>query len=206
MAIIKSGASSDLWTVDATSKAGRVTPYDVLGNYRGVKRTYRAASIIPYVPAVTVNRTIFTIGGSATTTVTVKRIVVTGSTLTAVAYIAINAVRYSTATTGGTSTNLPQVVMDTNNAAGTAAQVRTYTAVPTDGTLVGTIASRRVLMQATTAAAAGVLHEPMIFDFGDMNDTQGMVLRGVAQECALLFPVAPATTPTIAVEVEWTEE
>jgi hypothetical protein len=206
MAVIKSGVTSDQLTIDATSKAARVTPYDVLGNYRGVKRTYRAASIIPYVPAVTADRTIFTIGGSATTVVTVKRIIVTGSTLTAVAYITINAVRYSTATTGGTSTNLPQVALDTNNAAGTAAQVRTYTAVATDGTLVGTIASQRVLMQATTAAAAGMVHEPMIFNFGDMDDIQGMVLRGTSQECALVFPVAPATTPTIAVMVEWTEE
>lgn len=79
-------------------------------------------------------------------------------------------------------------------------------AVPTDGTLVGTIASRRNLYQATTAAAAGVFDGAMIFNFGDMNDTQGMVLRGTSQECALLFPVAPATTPTIAIEVEWTEE
>lgn len=206
MAIIKSGASSDNLTVDATSKAARITPYDNLGNYRGVKRTYRAASMVPFVPAVTADRAWFVIGGSASTVVTVKRVVVTGSTLTAVAYIAVNAVRYSTATTGGTSTNLPQVVMDTNSAAGSSAQVRTYTAVPTDGTLVGTIASRRVLMQATTAVASGPLHEEIIFDFGNLADTQGLVLRGTTQEMALRFPVAPATTPTLTVEVEWTEE
>lgn len=206
MAIIKSGASSDQLTIDATSKAARFTPYDVLGNYRGVKRTYRASSIIPYVPAVTINRSIFVIGGSATTTVTVKRIIVTGASLTAVQYVAINAVRYSTATTGGTSTSLPQVPLDTNNAAGTAAQVRTYTVVPTDGTLVGTLDSRRVFMQATTAVAGGPLHEEVVFYFGDMADTQGAVLRGTSQEVALLFPVAPASTPTLTVSVEWTEE
>lgn len=206
MAVIKSGATSDQLTIDPTSKAGRVTLYDSLGNYRGVKATYRAASTVPYVPAVTADRAIFVIGGSASKVVTVKNVIVTGSTLTAVAYIAINAVRYSTATTGGTSTNLPQILMDTNNAAGSSAQVRTYTAVPTDGTLVGTLASRRVLMQATVAAAAGQTHEPMIFNFGDLADTQGMVLRGTTQELALRFPVAPATTPTLAIEVEWTEE
>jgi len=206
MAIIKSGASSDQLTIDPTSKAARVIPYDNQGNYRGVKPTYRAASIIPYVPAVTINRTIFTIGGSATKTIIVKKIVVTGMTLTAVQYIAINAVKYSTATTGGTSTSLPQVPLDSADAAGTAAQVRTYTAVPTDGTLVGTIASRRVLGQATVAAAGSIVHEPMIFEFGDNNDNKGVVLRGTSQELALLFPVAPATTVTIGVEVEWTEE
>lgn len=206
MAIIKSGATSDNLTVDPTSKAARITPYDNEGNYRGVKATYRAASIIPYVPAVTINRTIFTIGGSATKTITVKKIIVTGMTLTAVQYIAINAVKYSTATAGGTSTSLPQVPLDSSQAAGTSNQVRTYTAVPTDGTLVGTIASRRVLGQATTAAAGGIVHDPMVFEFGDHNDNRGVVLRGTSQELALLFPVAPDSTVTIAVEVEWTEE
>lgn len=206
MAVIKSGASSDQLTVGATSKAARVELYDNLGVYRGVKKTYGAASIIPFVPAVTASRTIFNIGGSATKTIIVKRIIITGSSLTVVAYLAYNVVKYSTATTGGTSTNLPQVPFDANDAAGTSAQVRTYTAVPTDGTLVGTIASRRVLMQATTAVATGVFHEPIIFDFGDKSDNHGIVLRGVAQECAVVFPVAPATTPTLAIEVEWSEE
>lgn len=32
MAVIQSGASSDLWTIDGTSKAGRVTLYDPAGN------------------------------------------------------------------------------------------------------------------------------------------------------------------------------
>ena len=32
MAIVKSGASSDQWTIDPTSKAGRVTLYDAAGN------------------------------------------------------------------------------------------------------------------------------------------------------------------------------
>lgn len=32
MAIIQSGASSDLWTIDSASKAGRVTLYDPAGN------------------------------------------------------------------------------------------------------------------------------------------------------------------------------
>lgn len=32
MAVVKSGASSDQWTIDPTSKAGRVTLYDFAGN------------------------------------------------------------------------------------------------------------------------------------------------------------------------------
>lgn len=205
MAVIKSGATSDQLTIDPISKAARVTLYNSDGVYNGEKATYRASSIIPFVPAVTASRSIFVIGGSATKTIRVKRIRVSGFSLTAVAYIAINVVKYSTATTGGTSTSLVQVPLDSNFPAGTSAQVRTYTAVPTDGTLVGTIASWRTLMQATTAAAAGVI-EPHIFDFGDMPETTGIVLRGTSQEVALVFPVAPATTVTMTVDVEWTEE
>src|SRR3569832_975047 len=32
MPVIKSGASSDFWSIDSASKAGRVTLYDALGN------------------------------------------------------------------------------------------------------------------------------------------------------------------------------
>ncbi len=39
MAVIKSGAGSDLWTIDPTSKSGRVTLYDSAGNPMNVLPT-----------------------------------------------------------------------------------------------------------------------------------------------------------------------
>jgi len=205
MAVIKSGASTDQLTIDATSKAARMSPYDNLGGYCGKKATYRASTIIPFVPAITINRAIFVLGGSASKTITVKRIRISGCSLTAVAYLMINVVKYSTATSGGTPTALTKVPLDSNSAASSANQCNVYTAVPTDGTLVGTLASWRTLMQATTAAAAGVT-ETHEFLFGDVEESGGIVLRGVAQEVALLFPVVCATTITCALDVEWTEE
>ena len=204
MAIIKSGASTDQLTVDPLSKAARVSLYNLDGSYAGEKATYRASTIVPLVVAVTANRTIFNVLGSATKTVTVKRIRVSGPTLTAVGYFAINVVRYSTATTGGTSTTLVNVQCDTIDPASTAV-VKAYTAVPTDGALVGTIASWRSLWQSTTAAAAGQTWDH-VFSFGDMPETGGIVLRGVAQELALVFPVVLASAGTLAIDVEWTEE
>ena len=204
MAIIKSGASTDQLTIDPTSKAARVTLYGSDGTYNGEKRTYRASTIIPLVIAVTANRTIFNITGSATTKVTVKRIRVSGLTLTAVAYLAINAVKYSTSTSGGTSTVLVAVPLDSAKAVATAV-VRAYTAVPTDGALVGTLASWRSLWQATAAAAAGI-PDVHVFNFGDMPETGGVVLNGVAQEVALLLPVVAGSAATMAIDVEWTEE
>lgn len=204
MAVLKSGASSDLMSIDAVSKAARVTLYNTDGTNSSKKKTYRASTIVPLVAAVTVNVPFFNIIGSATSTVVVKRIRVSGMTLTAVGYFAINAEKLSTASSGGTSTTLPSVVLDSNDAAA-AAVVKAYTVAPTKGNLVGTIASWRALWQATVAAAAGVTVEH-VFDFGDTYETKGVYLRGVAQELALVFPVVLASAGTLAVDVEWTEE
>ncbi len=204
MAIIKSGASSDQLTIDPTSKAARVTMYNTDGTANVQKATYRSSTIIPLVAAVTVNVPIFYIIGSASKTITVKRITVSGMTLTAVGYFAINAEKLSTASTGGTSTTLASVPLDTNFAAPTAV-VKAYTVAPTKGSLVGTIASWRALWQATVAAAGGVT-DYYTYNFGDMGDTKGVVLRGVAQELALTFPVVLASAGTLSIDIEWTEE
>lgn len=205
MAIIKSGASSDQLTIDPTSKAARVTLYNSDGTYNGEKATYRASTLDPFVPAVTADIPWFLIEGSASKTIVVKRIAVSGITLTAVAYLVVNVCKYSTSWTGGTATSAPLVPVDSNFAAATAAFVKYYTAVPTGGTLVGTLATSRTLAQATTAAAAG-LPRDFVFDFGDMPETKGIVLRGVSQGLGLVWATAPASTPTLAVDIEWTEE
>jgi len=205
VAIIKSGATSDNLTIDPISKASRVTLYSIDGTCNGQKSTYRASTLIPFVPAVTINIPWFLIEGSTTKTITVKRIAVSGATLTAVAYLAVNVVKFSTAASGGTATSAPMVPMDSTFAAPTAAFVKYYTAVPTPGTIVGSIATNRCLFQATVAAAAGLTRD-YVFDFGDMPETKGIVIRGVAQGVGLIWPVVPASTPTIAVDIEWTEE
>lgn len=201
---LKSGAASDLATVDPTSKALRVTTYNPDGTANAEKATYRASTIVPLAAAVTVNVPFFNILGSATKTITVKRITVSGMTLTAVGYFTINVEKLSTASSGGTSTTPVTVSLDSTNAAATAV-VRAYTAAPTKGVLVGIIASWRALWQATTPAAAGVT-DYFTFNFGDMRETKGVILRGVAQEIALTFPVVLASVGTLAIDIEWTEE
>lgn len=172
------------------------------------KSTYRASTIIPLVITGTVDKVFFNIIGSATRKVTVKRIRVSGMSLTAVAYLTINAIKNSTASSGGTSSTLVTVPLNTGTAAGTAV-VKAYTADPTNGTLVGIIASWRALWQATTAAAAGVPADH-IFNFGDVTDEatndSGVVLNGVAEELALSLPVVAASAGTMAIDIEWVEE
>lgn len=204
MAVIKSGASSDQMTIDPTSKAARVTLYNADGTTNSEKTTYRASTIIPLVAAVTVNVPIFNIIGSASKTVKIRRIRVSGMTQTAVGYFAINVEKLSTASTGGTSTTLFATPLDSADAAATAV-VKAYTAAPTKGTLVGTLASWRALWQATVAVAAG-LTDWHAFSFGDIPETRSIVLRGVAQEVALTFPVVLASAGTLACDIEWTEE
>lgn len=204
MAVIKSGVTSDQLTIDAVSKAARVTLYNNDGSYGAEKATYRSSTIIPLIAAVTVNVPFFNIIGSSTKIITIKRIAVSGATLTAVGYFTVNVVRLSSASSGGTSTTLVNVQMDTNDPAATAV-VKAYTAAPTMGNLVGTIATNRCLWQATTAAAAGLTRD-YLFEFGDMPETKGIRLRGTSQEMALLFPVVLASAGTLSVDIEWTEE
>lgn len=125
-------------------------------------------------------------------------------TLTAVGYFAINVEKLSTASTGGTSTTLVATTLDTNNPTVTAV-VKAYTVAPTKGTLVGTIASWRVLCQATVAVGTS-LTDYFTFNFGDQPETHGVKLRGIGQEIALTFPVVLASAGTLAVDIEWTEE
>ncbi len=169
------------------------------------KATYRASTTAVLVAAVTSPNPWLTIYGSATKTIKIQSIVVSGLTLTAVAYLNIGLRKYSTAVSGGTSTALTQVPVDANSAAGTATNVNAYTAIPTAGTTVGDISNRRVMGQATTAAAAGI---PQIvdFDFAPIGDGTATVLRGTAQGIGLYWITAPATTVSMLVRIEWTEE
>lgn len=203
MAVIKSGATSDQLTIDVTSKAARITSYDVEGVQRGIKSSYRvaagslvaAASAAPFLAVV----------GSGTKTIRVQRIRISGPTLTAVAYNAFEACKYSTDHTGGTSTTPAITPSDSTDAAATAV-VRQYTAAPTAGTLTGIIGSTRTLLQATTAAAAGVFDRPVEFDFRNQGSADEGVIRGAAQNISIGFQAAPATAVTLAWEVEFTEE
>lgn len=204
MAVIKSGASTDVLTIDPTSKAARVSLYSSDGTYNGEKASYRGASA-SVLAAVGSTAPFFAIQGSSTKTVRIQRISISGLSLTAVAYVQINLAKYSSAISGGTSTDLTMTPLDSNDAAGTLSVIKTYTAAPTPGSKVGDIASRRYLAQAATAAAGGIPDE-ITFDFRLVNETSPIVLRGTAQGVALYFTSAPASAVSMSIEVEWTEE
>jgi hypothetical protein len=143
----------------------------------------------------------FAISGGPNNFVKIKRVRVSGITLTAVGYLSLVLSKYSTAPTGGTPSVATKVPLLSNYPASDAAICQGYTAAPTAGTLVGEIGAKRVLGQATTAAAAGIPQE-LEFTFDDSN---APVLLSAAEVLALRFSAAPASAPTLSIEVEWEE-
>ncbi len=203
MAVIKSGASSDQLTVDATSKAARVTLYDTLGNTIAQKATYRSSTVGTVAAAASSTAPFFVIYGSASKTLRIQRVLVSGPTTTTLAIQGFELIKYSTAPSGGTAVALTQVPLDSTSAAATPSLCQVYTAAPTAGTAVGTIGSVRLLNKSTTAVDGSEMGFYQ-WDLRSSGESSAVVLRGTTQGLGLELHVATATT--VAVEVEWTEE
>lgn len=173
------------------------------------KSTYRAgtATAANGVVVAAANVAPFAcIYGSASKTVIVQRMYLSGASLTAVQYASYVVAKYSTAVSAGTATALTAVPLDSNSAAATVTNLNVYTAAPTAGTLVGTVSVKRTLLQATTAAAAGI-PDVIEFDFRTMgSETSGIYLRGTGQGVCVNFGAAPASAVTLSFTVEWTEQ
>jgi hypothetical protein len=204
MAIIKSGASSDLLTIDATSKAARVTLNDSQGRELslGGKITYAAATGVFTPPATPTDMSC--LWGSATKTIRVLACYISGLQ-TATGINLFNLIKRSSANSGGTWNAATAVPLDANDAAATAI-AGWYTVNPTSlGTVVGNIRSTRVCCPIAT----GLLVPPLdLIQFAQNDELSKLpTLRGVAQGLAVNF--GGAALPgglTMAVEWVWLEE
>lgn len=200
MAIIKSGASSNTMTVDATSLAARTTKYDTRGTNTSMKASYAACTAVKFAAAA--GTTVFAqIFGSATKTIRVHRIIVAGSIATA----AMNAdliISFRTAAgSGGTATTLTQVPKDSNSAAGTATVVKVFTGAPTAGTGGGVIATQSMFLGVSPA-----LGQVATFDWSMESQNEAPVLRGTGQGLELSFGTTAGNIATLTCSFEWTEE
>lgn len=134
MAIIQSGATADLLTVDPTSKAARVTLYNTDGslvNHEFLTEYYLSVNIPRFTSALAANSAIFSIRNGATRRLKlVKMVLVAGFDGTAAATTAQYSVRrFTTATpTGGTTLTTLVVPEDSAMAASTIADARCATA------------------------------------------------------------------------------
>ena len=142
---------------------------------------------------------VFTITGSATKTIKIIRIGISGTT-TAGSGLSISfiVVKRSTANTLGVSITDTNVPFDSNNAAATAI-VKHYTVNPVLGTAVGGVVGRRL-----TINTVGALNDPFIFEFSNGGE-QPITLRGITESLCINFSGATITGPLITATVEWIE-
>lgn len=175
-----------------TDASGRL----VTSSVDGQKATY-SASIVGLVAANTATD-IFTIFGSATKTIRVTRLTLTGTQTTATQNNFL-VIKRSTANTAGTSTTPAAVPHDSTNPAATAV-VRAYTANPTLGTTVGTIIARKVYIGTATGNS-----DEFISEFGTRN-CQAVVLRGTGECLSVNLNSVTVTGNNLNIRIEWTEE
>lgn len=194
MAVIKDGnGGTAQMGVDSTSTAARVSLYDTFGN---PIQQYPLFSATGTVVSAAGTAPFFAIYGSSSKTIRIKSIETSGVTLTAVEYNTIVASKYSSAITGGTSTDLTKVPFDSLNTS-TVSLLKTYTAAPTPGTSVGEVYRKRILLQSTTAAAGGT---PEITVFNNP-----VLLRGIGEGICLAWGASPGSAATLAITVIWEE-
>ena len=204
MAIIKSGASSNQLTVDATSLAARATAYDSAGRELSfqVKQTY-SVGIPAFSPPATPTD-LFTITGSASKTIRVTAITV-GTVQTTAGINRIYLLKRSAANTGGTSAAPTIVPHDSSNAAATAT-VLSYTVTGTPGALVGNLSIKNV-NSSILATGINVSDTDMYPRTCEFELAQPITLRGVAQVLCVNFNGAalPAGLSVVG-SITWTEE
>ena len=162
----------------------------------GNKTTYSATATS--LVLVTGATDFFTITGSATKTIKVTRVYVSGTRSSSNSHN-IRLLKRSTANTGGTSTAPAVVPHDSTNAAGTAV-VRAYTANPTLGTLVGIM---KVMKAFINAAATGASDK---FCYEAVRPSQAITLRGTSEVLSLSLGAEAISSADFNCEVEWTEE
>lgn len=141
---------------------------------------------------------IATLSGSATKTIYITKVIISGVQTTA-SLNDILLVKRSTADTGGTSTAQTAVPHDSADAAASGI-VLAYTANPAAlGTLVGSF--RRGYVPVSSAAT--VVPAIVVFDFGDKG--KPIVLRGIAQQIAINLNGVTLVGGAFDIDIEWYE-
>ena len=172
------------------------------------KPTYSAA-FIGLVPPASATDTIC-IAGSATKTIRVRKIVLSGTAGTLVT-LPVTLIRRASVATGGTAAsttaNPANTISkrDTTNATATAVPIA-YTAVPTITDSSPTYLDSASLTLPVTSA--GVVTVPLTFDYTNSNValSQPPTLRGAAQQLCLNLNSVSVASGLLNGSITWTEE
>ncbi len=144
---------------------------------------------------------ILVLQGSATKTIRVTKIVVTGGTATAAGFLNPLIIRESALGAGGTSSTQTAAARDTTNSAATGT-LTLYTATPAAGTVVSTMDSCRLFFAISTSPATP---DVCAFTYGINND-QMPTLRGTGDFIAVNFGGVTQAGAVADLFIEWTEE
>lgn len=177
----------------------QVPQVGVITFFNTQKQTFSASTTFAAATSATDVAVIY---GSATKTIKVQSITVTGVTTSSAVVSLVDIIKRSAQNTAGTSTLVTKVPLDSNSAAATAL-VDVYTANPTVGAVVGVLAVQEMLFGLTSTAVSIV---PAFFNFNSLNLlSQPVTLRGTAQGLAVNLNGASANV-TMQVTFVWTEE
>lgn len=177
---------------------------DAKDRYLGPRETYKAAGNV--VAAAGVLPFLVIAAGSATKAARIKRIKITGLTLTAAQFLRIAVNKLSALPTGGTGLGATTVKLDSNTISGGTITVTHYTAGPTIGTELGPICEETVKAPAAAVAAGDGAGRVEFVFAEDALATEAPILRTNTQGLSVKFVAAPATAVTLSYEVEWTED
>lgn len=159
------------------------------------KTTYSLAFTVTLATTPT---DVFQIIGSASKTVMIQKLNISGSQTTG-GQATVTISKRSAANTGGTSSGSTMVPHDSGDAAATAVGA-IYTANPTPGAAVGSIRIFSLPLAAVTATTNNIVQ----LDFGERG--KPIVLNGVAQALAINLGGATLTGGVLNVWMEFTEE
>ena len=188
----------------ATYAASTTAPVAMVPNVNspidGGKATY-SFSIVGLAPATTPTD-VFNLTGSASKTVRLIRLIVSGLQTTAGNVDMLVIKRSGGTQSAGTSGAATIAASDTNNPTATAL-VQTYTANPASvGTVLGNIFAGKVFVPAAATAGSP---DKLILDYGN-RPAQAQVLRGTTQSISLNLNSVTLTGGSLDIYAEWSEE
>jgi hypothetical protein len=169
-----------------------VNPPEPVTSWDGQKASYSSTFSGASVAGDTVVLT-----GSASRTIRVTRVNLSGCTISTAAYVTVNLNKHTTADTAGTTAAMTTSLRDSNDAAASAT-ITGYSVAPTAGTST-TAAILRIFASTTTTVGTS----PQFYIFGLEPGSRAIVLRGTTQQFAVNFGTAAVTC---GITVVWTEE
>lgn len=201
--IVQLRGNTDNTLIGNVSDALKVTGTVVTGGFSdfGSLKTY-SASFSGTVPAAATTD-LLTIQGSASKTIKVFAVGFSCTTTSGSGFTSsLTIVKRSSVNTGGTSSTLTNVPLDSANAAATAV-VKSYTANPSAlGTSLGAVDARRYSI--FTVNNNGIPSVLDAFSYG-MLATEPLVLRGTSEFACLNLGGITITSPVASGFVKWVE-